>query len=30
MIEAGAPSTGRVVTVLSEVCSPHRGYSWSH
>jgi hypothetical protein len=25
MIEADVPSTGRVVTVLSEVCSPHRG-----
>ena len=25
MIEAGAPSTRRVVTVLSEVCAPHRG-----
>src|SRR5215218_3202255 len=25
MREAGAPSTRRVVTVLSEVCSPHRG-----
>jgi hypothetical protein len=30
MREAGVPSTGRVVTVLSEVCAPHRGYSWSH
>ena len=30
MIEAGAPSTGRVVTVLSEVCAPHRGHVWSH
>jgi hypothetical protein len=25
MIEAGTPSTGGVVTVLAEVCSPHRG-----
>ena len=29
MREAGAPSTG-VVSVLSRVCAPHRGYSWSH
>jgi hypothetical protein len=30
MIAAGEPSTGRVVTVLSEVCPPHRGQIWSH
>jgi hypothetical protein len=30
MIEAGAPSTGEVAGVLSGVCPPHRGWSWSH
>ena len=30
MIEAGAPSTGRFVTVNCKVCTPHRRYSWSH
>jgi hypothetical protein len=30
MREADEPSTGRVVTELSEVCSPHRGQSSSH
>ena len=29
MREAGAPSTKEVVAVLSVVCPPHRGYSWS-
>jgi len=30
MREAGAPNTGRFVTVNCKVCTPHRGYSWSH
>ncbi len=30
MIEAGAPSTGDVGTMLSRVCPPYRGWSCSH
>ena len=31
MIEAGAPSTGQIGMCSRKVlCTPHRGYSWSH